>query len=136
MNIQANGRNLTATFDKLENAYSITLSNLSSVSFPTLQSVNDSLSVSNNYFPTFPADTLTTVGGLVNTSENANLNNISMPLLSTVVGGLLINNNTGLVNIGFSALKVVGGTLDYNGDFTTWVMATPGIYQENHADHT
>lgn len=118
--IEANGRNVSATFPNLEWAYNMTFRNVSSVSIPSLASINGSMGFYANFMDAVAAPNLTTVGGTLSFVSNEDLTNVSFPELKTVTGGLQVANNTALKTInGFPALQTVGGALDFNGNFTT-----------------
>jgi hypothetical protein len=117
--LEANGRNVSATFPNLEWAYNITFRNVSTVSIPSLASINGSMGFYANFFESVSAPNLTTVGGTLSFVSNEDMTNASFPELKTVGGGLQVANNTALENIdGFPALQTVGGALDFNGNFT------------------
>ncbi|KAK4697168.1 hypothetical protein P7C71_g887, partial [Lecanoromycetidae sp. Uapishka_2] len=109
---------LTTTFPMLETAQNMTFRNCSSVSLPSLANVTEDLGFYGNTMQSFAAPNLTTVGGLIFV-DNTDLTNISLPLLTSVNGSYQIANNTMLKMInGFQKLAVIGGALDFNGNFT------------------
>jgi len=117
--LEANGRNVSATFPNLEWAFNMTFRNVSSVSIPSLAAVNGSVGFYANFFDSIAGPNLTTVGGSLSFVSNEDMTNLSFPALTTVNGGLQVANNTKLENVdGFPALKTVGGALDFNGNFT------------------
>jgi len=120
LNIDSNGQNLEVSFPNLIWAANMTLRNISSVSMPSLATVNGSLGFYGNYFTSVSAPNLTSIGsGSLAIVANADLANISMPLLKTIGGGDLIANNSALDAISFPALTTVGGAIDFSGNFTT-----------------
>lgn len=120
LTLEANGRNVQASFPNLEWAYNMTFRNVSSVSLPSLATLNGSLGFYSNYIMSLSAPNLTTVGGGLAFVSNEDLTNVSMPELKTVSGGLQLANNTALKSInGFPRLTDVGGAVDFNGNFTT-----------------
>lgn len=119
MTFTNNGEDLVAEFPNLEWANNITIRNLSSVSMPSLASVNGSLGFYGNTFENFSSPNLTSVGGSLAFVSNDQLNNITLPELTTISGGFQIANNTNLENInGFPKLATVGGALDFTGSFS------------------
>lgn len=115
-----NGADLVAEFPNLLWAYNITIRNLTSVSVPSLASVNGSLGFYGNYFESFSAPNLTDVGGSLAFVSNDKLSNITLPELTTIGGGFQIANNSALEDInGFPKLATVGGALDFTGAFKT-----------------
>ncbi|KAK5698589.1 cell wall protein Ecm33 [Elasticomyces elasticus] len=118
--IEANGRNVSAIFPNLEWAYNMTLRNVSTMSIPSLASINGSMGFYANFFESISGPNLTTVGGSLSFVSNEAMTNLSFPELTTVNGGLQVANNTALEEVnGFPALKTVGGALDFNGNFTS-----------------
>ena len=119
--LSANGRDVSAEFPNLEWAYNATLNNLTSLSMPSLSSINGSFGINSNFFESMAAPNLTNVGGTLSFVANAALTNVSMPELKTVVGGLLIANNSKFDEIDFESLARVGGAIDITGDYSRYV---------------
>jgi len=118
LTIEANGRNVTANFPNMMWAYNITMRNITSVSMPSLGSVNGSLGFYSNEFASLSTPNLTRVGGSLSFVSNTDLSSIDMPSLTTIGGGFQIANNTDLSSVEFDKLKSIGGALDYSGNFT------------------
>ena len=119
LNIEANGRNVQASFPNLQWAYNMTFRNVSSINIQSLASLNGSLGLYSNYFQTLSAPNLTTIGGGLAFVSNPDVTNVSMPELKTVKGGFQIANNTAIEMInGFPSLTTVDGAIDLNGAFT------------------
>ncbi|KAK5110758.1 hypothetical protein LTR62_005635 [Meristemomyces frigidus] len=121
--LEANGRNVSATFPNLEWANNMTFRNVSTISIPSLASINGSMGFISNFFTSIVAPNLTSVGamggGSLSFVSNADMTNLSFPELTTVGGGLQVANNTALNTVnGFPSLKTVGGALDFNGNFS------------------
>lgn len=117
--LQGNGNNLTVNFPNLVWAFNMTLSNISSLSMPALQSLNGSLGFYSNTFDTVGAANLTEVRGSLSFVDNEALTNITMPKLTQVGGGFQIAKNPELDTInGFPVLRTIGGALDFNGNFS------------------
>ncbi|KFZ11181.1 hypothetical protein V502_07699 [Pseudogymnoascus sp. VKM F-4520 (FW-2644)] len=117
--INNNGPNLKLTFPNLIWAFNMTVRNVSSLSIPSLKVVNSTFGVYGSYMESVLAPNLTKVGGDVAFVADSSLTNISMPLLQTIGGGLLIANNTKLLDItGFPALKSTAGAISISGNFT------------------
>ncbi|RDW91400.1 hypothetical protein BP5796_02565 [Coleophoma crateriformis] len=126
LNVDSNGQNLDLAFPNLIWAANMTIRNVSSISLPSLATVNGSLGFYENYFTSVSAPNLTSVtSGSLAFVANPSLANISMPLLKTIGGGDLIANNSGLDAISFPALSTVGGAIDFSGNFTTPTL--PGL---------
>lgn len=121
LNIQANGKDLTVAFPNLVWAYNMTFWNCSSVSVPSLASVNQSMGFRGNFFEKFSAPNLTRTGsgGTLVFTDNNQLTNISFPVLKQIGGTFQIANNSELKSIdGFPQLATVGGAIEISGDFT------------------
>ena len=120
--INNNGPNLKLTFPNLIWAFNMTVRNVSSLSIPSLKVVNSTFGVYGSYMESVIAPNLTKVGGDVAFVADSSLTNISMPLLETIGGGLLIANNTKLLDItGFNSLKSTAGAISISGNFTKYV---------------
>lgn len=120
LNVASNGMDLDVSFPNLIWAANMTLRNVSSVSLPSLATVNGSLGFYGNYLDSISAPNLTAVtSGSLAMVANSDLANISMPLLKTVGGGVQIANNSALDGISFPLLATVGGAIDFSGNFTT-----------------
>ncbi|OBT74652.1 hypothetical protein VF21_07013 [Pseudogymnoascus sp. 05NY08] len=93
--------------------------NVSSLSIPSLKVVNSTFGVYGSYMESVIAPNLTKIGGDVAFVADSSLTNISMPLLQTIGGGLLIANNSKLMDItGFKNLKSAAGAISISGNFT------------------
>ncbi|TKA81538.1 hypothetical protein B0A49_00452 [Cryomyces minteri] len=126
LTLEANGRNLSAVFPNLQWAFNMTFRNCSTVSIPSLASVNGSMGFYSNELTSLIGPNLTSVGGSLSFVSNTMLTNISLPKLTTIGGGFQIANNTELKSIdGFPSLKTIGGALDFNGNFSN--VSLPAI---------
>jgi len=119
--ITANGFGLKVAFPDLIWIANMTISNVSEITVPSLQVVNGSMRFDSNFFPEFAAPNMTnTQDGDISFTGNADLTNISFPILTAVAGGFTIANNTKLEAIdGFPELVTVGGAVRLRGNFTT-----------------
>ena len=121
LDIEANDGYVTGlqtSFPLLETAQNMTFRNCSSVSLPSLANVSEDLGFYGNTMQSFAAPNLTTCGGLIFV-DNTELTNISLPLLTSINASYQIANNTQLKIInGFQKLSIIGGALDFNGNFT------------------
>lgn len=109
---------LNVNLPLLQTAQNMTFRNCSDIKLPALTNVTDDLGFYGNDFTSFSAPNLTTVRGLVFV-DNTELTNISLPLMRSINGSYQIANNTKLTKInGFQDLEVVGGALDFSGNFT------------------
>ncbi|KAF4551642.1 putative GPI-anchored cell wall organization protein [Elsinoe fawcettii] len=122
-NIEFNGRQTRVSLPNLENAFNMTFRNVSSISIPSLNSVNSSLGFWAGLYESIAAPNLTSVGGSLVFVSNAQLTNVSMPRLTTVRGALQVANNTEYDSIdGFPAVATVGGAVDAYGNFSDFQL--------------
>jgi hypothetical protein len=135
LTISANAQNLQVEFPNLIFAYNMTIQNISSISIPSLTSVNTSLGFYGNYFNDLNpvmAPNLTSVGGELAFVANADLTNISLPALTSVGGGVTIANNSALMTIdGFSSLETTGA-INISGNFSRY--AKVAFYIRHYAN--
>lgn len=120
LNIQANGIGLDVDLPDLTWISNMTIANVTKFSVPSLQVVNGSIRFDSNYFETFSAPNLThTESGDISFVGNGALLNMTFPKLTSIGGGLLIANNTGLDKVTyFPKLTDVGGAIKLRGNFT------------------
>ncbi|WPH01086.1 Hypothetical protein R9X50_00392100 [Acrodontium crateriforme] len=116
---QANAQNFSIAFPNLIWANQLEINNVSSIDLPSLMYVNESAYFTANYFQTLSAANLTSVGESLSFVANSDLTNVTMPLLTSITGGLTVANNTDLQKVnGFTSLKTIGGAFDFFGNFT------------------
>ncbi|KAK9456234.1 hypothetical protein V1511DRAFT_457269 [Dipodascopsis uninucleata] len=117
LDISFNG-NTAVSFPSLQWANNLTFQDVSSISTPSLNTVNSTYQLINNTFTSLQAPNLTSVGG-ISVESNNKLTNISFPKLKTVgSAGLEIANNTKLTDLsGFPILSSISGALILDGDF-------------------
>jgi len=115
----ANGQ--SASFKNLETAASLFIRNCTGVELPALSNLTGSLELLGNTFKSFAADKLTSAGGIV-INDNTALLNVSFPELKGIDSHnatLQIANNTKLFTIsGFPLLKNVSGDVTFSGNFS------------------
>ncbi|KAF4312912.1 hypothetical protein GTA08_BOTSDO01114 [Botryosphaeria dothidea] len=120
LTLSANGDKLKAEFPNLEWAFNMTFRNVSTISTPSLATLNGSLGFYGDKIESYEAANLTQVGGSLSFVGNGNLKNISLDALEKVSGGFQIADNPNLGgNVSFPALKSVGGALDFSGNFSS-----------------
>lgn len=119
LTLSANGDELKASFPNLEWAYNMTFRNVSSISTPSLASLNGSLGFYGDSIKSYEAANLTKVGGSLSFVGNGQLANVSLDALEKVSGGFQIADNPKLENASFPALQSVGGALDFSGNLST-----------------
>jgi len=118
LTISSNGMQLEVDLPDLLWAGTISVRNASSVSIPSLSAVNQSLGFYGNFFQSLSAPNLTRVGATLAFVSNDQLANLTLPQLTTIVGGLQVANNSALTAIdGFSALKDINGAALLTGVF-------------------
>jgi hypothetical protein len=117
--IDSNAQDLALEFPNLIWANNMTLRNISSISVPSLVEVNGTFGFYGDYLSNITCPNITTVLGDLAVVANPSLVNISMPLLKSIGGALLIANNSALMAVdGFQSLKSVGA-VDVTGNFST-----------------
>jgi hypothetical protein len=115
INIQSNGDQFNVQFPNLQTAQNISFRNCPTISIPSLMNVTGNLGFYTSTFTTVSAVNLTSVGQTLAINTNANLNNISLPVLKTIGGGFQVQNNTLLTNVTIPQLTTIGGALDFYG---------------------
>ncbi|RMZ77510.1 hypothetical protein DV737_g4324, partial [Chaetothyriales sp. CBS 132003] len=119
LSFSANGRDLDISFPNLEEAANLTFRNVSSISMPSLATVEGDLGFYTDTFTSFSAPNLTKTGGSLAIVDSPNLKSLSFPKLVTIGGGFQIANNTNLKSIvGFPKLTTIVGALDFTGTFS------------------
>lgn len=121
--IAANGLQLGVELPNLVWIANMTIANVTEFSVPSLKTVNGSARFDSNYFTSFSAPNLTsTESGDISFVGNANLDNLTFPVLTSIGGGLLIANNTALKKMtAFPELENVGGAIKLRGSFDEYV---------------
>ncbi|CAI4059747.1 hypothetical protein SUVZ_04G2910 [Saccharomyces uvarum] len=120
LQFSSNGDNTTLAFDDLVWANNITLRDVTSISFGSLQTVNASLGFINNTLPALNLTQLAKVGQSLSIVSNDELSKVAFTNLTSIGGGFIIANNTQLKTIdGFSKVQTVGGAIEVTGNFTT-----------------
>ncbi|KAM5469686.1 cell wall protein Ecm33 [Microsporum audouinii] len=119
INFAANNKDLKISFPNLQGAHNMTFRNASSVSIPSLETMDGLLGFYSNFFEDISAPNLTKTGDLV-LADNSALSNFSFPVLKTVKGAFQVANNTNLKAIdGTPKLETISGALDLSGKFDT-----------------
>jgi len=119
LSITSNSGDSTYSFPDLVWARNITIRSASSVSFPRLEAVNNSMNIDECSFETMDLPALTEVGQSLGFSRNQDLKNVSANNLELVGGALKLANNTELKIVdSFDKLKTVQGAIDFAGVFT------------------
>ncbi|CAI4037317.1 hypothetical protein SMKI_02G1870 [Saccharomyces mikatae IFO 1815] len=120
LQFSSNGDNTTLAFDDLVWANNITLRDVNSISFGSLQTVNASLGFINNTLPTLNLTKLSKVGQSLSIVSNDELSKAAFQNLTAIGGGFIIANNTQLRIIdGFNNVQTVGGAVEVTGNFST-----------------
>ncbi|GME65800.1 hypothetical protein GTA08_BOTSDO01114 [Neofusicoccum parvum] len=125
LTLSGNGDELKVSFPILEWAQNITLRNVSTISMPSLSSLNGSLGLYGNKVESLDFANLTTVDGSLSIVGNGNLANISIDRLSKVGGGFQIVDNPRINDLSFPTLESVGGALDFSGNFSRHFPPSP-----------
>lgn len=116
--IASNSKDLNASFPNLIWANNVTVRDAGGVMFPSLASLNNSISFVNNTFEEASFPNLTTVGQSFAFVSCTKLTNVSAPELTKVGGTFQFANNTKFTNLtDFGKLASVGGSIDLSGVF-------------------
>jgi hypothetical protein len=116
INFAGNYQELEISLPNLASGTNLTIRNVSSVSIPSLTTLEGQLGFWGNSFSSLSAPNLTETGDLV-FEDNASLSNLTLPVLETVNGGFLITRNDDLSSISFPDLATVTGAIDFSGAF-------------------
>ncbi|RMZ89420.1 hypothetical protein DV736_g3354, partial [Chaetothyriales sp. CBS 134916] len=134
LSFSANGRDLEISFPNLEAAANLTFRNVSSISMPSLSSVQGDMGFYSDTFESFAAPNLTKTGGSLAIVDSPDLKSLSFPQLQTIGGGFLIANNTNLKSIvGFPKLTTIVGALDFAGTFNA--VSLPRLHDVRGGDN-
>lgn len=118
LEVTFNGQSADISFDDLEWANNITLRDVSSASFASLSSVNESLGFINNSISSIDLSTLQKIGGSLSIVSNDELTSLNFDNLTSVGGGFVIANNSKLAKIDtFGDLTTIGGAMVVTGKF-------------------
>jgi hypothetical protein len=119
IDVEANGPSFTVQFPNLLTAQNITFRDCSDIEIPALRNVTGSLGFYESPLTTISAPNFTATSNQGTLAINANpaLTNVSFPVLTTVAGGIQIQNNTVLKTLEFDSLQTVGGAVDFYGAF-------------------
>lgn len=118
LTIASNSKDLNASFPNLIWANNITVRDAGGIMFPSLESLNNSISFVNNTFTEASFPNLTTVGQSFAFVSCTKLTNASAPELTKVGGTFQFANNTKFTNLtDFGKLQSVGGSIDLSGVF-------------------
>lgn len=125
LNIAFNSDSVNVSLPNLRWVNNATFRYCASVSMPELQKVNNSLGFVNNTLYGLQLDKVQSVGSLT-LASNSEMRNVSFANLTTIGGSFVIANNTHFGKIyGFPKLKVVRGTVQFQGDLTQ--ASLPGL---------
>lgn len=120
LQISFNGQSTEVSFDNLVWANNITLNDVESATFASLQTVNASLGFINNTISNITLAKLTKVGQSLSFTSNDELTVLDCSNLTSIGGGFVVANNTLLKDIsGFSKLQTIGGAIEVTGNFST-----------------
>ncbi|KAH8672559.1 hypothetical protein BGZ60DRAFT_281739 [Tricladium varicosporioides] len=119
--ISNNSPSIVVRMQSLTNADTFELRSLAEVDVPKLSTLDGSLTLAGNSFDNFTASALTAIAGDVSIANNPLLDNISLPLLKNIGGGLengsfSISNNTNLRVVSLEMLTYVDGNTTISGD--------------------
>lgn len=118
LNIAANSPQLAVSLPSVVTIQNASFRNIQSISFNSLSNVTSNLGFFDSSLSTISAPVLTSVGNWLSFVNCSLLTNLSFPDLTQIGGTFLIAHNSDLVTIdGFDKVQVVGGSIDWTGDF-------------------
>lgn len=116
LHIGANANDAKVSLPKLKQINRVSISNVERLNLDELESVDDSLSLTNNYFQQIKFPKLSYVGGSLSLSGNEMVNDLEFPNLSELGGGLVLTNNSLVERVNFlPKLRIIGGALELVG---------------------
>ncbi|EGW32483.1 uncharacterized protein SPAPADRAFT_71889 [Spathaspora passalidarum NRRL Y-27907] len=116
LHIAANAIDVKVSLPKLRQVSNLSINNVERLNLDQLETVDNSLSLSNNYFQQLRFPQLETIGGTLSLLQNEQVNHLEFPSLNEIGGGLMLVNNTKVDKINFfPKLKIIGGALELVG---------------------
>ncbi|KAJ4393174.1 cell wall protein Ecm33 [Gnomoniopsis smithogilvyi] len=121
-----NGQSLKVNLPDLTTVNELSISNVTQIQVPALQTILGTGTIDTSYFTTFSAPVLRSCGDGLSIVNNPELRSILLPELSSVTGSLLVANNSDLTKIdGFSKLETISEDVELVGDF--YDVALPDV---------
>ncbi|KAH6680608.1 hypothetical protein B0J14DRAFT_269496 [Halenospora varia] len=119
--VSNNSPSIVVRMQSLTNAHTLELQNVAEIDVPKLSTLDGGLTLTGNSFNNFTAPALTAIAGDVLIANNPLLDDISLPLLNDIGGGLengsfSISNNTDLRIVSLETLTYVDGNTTISGD--------------------
>lgn len=116
LHISANANDAKVLLPKLKKINRVSISNVERLNLDELESVDDSLSLTNNYFQQIKFPKLNYVGGTLSLKNNEMVNDLEFPNLNELGGGLVLTNNSLVERVNFlPSLRIIGGALELIG---------------------
>jgi hypothetical protein len=117
LHISANSFGTTVSLPNLRIANNMSIQDVSEINLPSLEYVQNSVSLINNPFRSLKFSNLKSIGGTLNIFKNKKLVELEFPSITEVGGGLIIANNSNIEKINFfPKLNVIGGALEIIGN--------------------
>lgn len=119
-----NDDNANVTLDSLEEAFSVVIQDVASVSLKKLKAVNQTFQIAYGFFEDLQLPALEEVDGSLRIVANTQLLNVSFPKLTTIGGELGFENNTKLEDLGeaFPEVTDIKGALNIKGDIGSFEL--------------
>lgn len=116
------GAGFNATFGNLASAGEIQINQVNGLVMNALKNVTGTLQIYNSQLETLYFPNLTTTGSF-SLLNNANLNNITVPVLQSLAGGLNLQQNADLTEVvTFPALTRINGAVNCTGAFNELLL--------------
>lgn len=118
LSVAHNADKADVTLSQLTEAQSVSFDSINSVSAPNLTKIDGGLSVSNSYFDKLEFKKLQSIGNSLSVTQNDELDELDFPQLKTIGGALQIIDNEALKSFdGFPKLSTIGGSVTLDGKF-------------------
>ena len=120
LTVQANGKNFNAELPNFPWANNVKFRNISLLSMPSINYINNYFGLYGNNFKEFGVGRLGVIKGSLGIASNPTLTNISLPSLLSI-SSLRIKNNTKVKTInGFAELGTISCPLNLSGNFSEY----------------
>lgn len=118
--IAANANNIKVSLPNLTWVKSMTIKDTESINLESLQTVEKNADFSQNKFSSLDLSNMKSIGHTLSIIKNKKLEELKFDKLSEIGGGLMIIDNEKLSKLdSFSALKTVGGAIEFRGDINS-----------------
>lgn len=118
LSVAHNADKADVSLGQLTEAQSVSFDSINSVSAPNLTKIDGGLSLSNSYFDKLEFKKLQSIGNSLSITQNDELDELDFPQLKTIGGALQVIDNEALKSFdGFPKLSTIGGSVTLDGKF-------------------